>query len=202
MTGPIIAILLAAILIGIWTVVLIASVQDWRHFHDERAARSVLLGFVLLASGAGGAPRGLAGRAAHVTALDLAPDFDYARSELAVLYALEGKTAEALAEVEKVAPDGDNRHTRPVVFARTGRREVAERLAGELEDLSSRAYVPPALLADVWASLGDRDKAFAALRRACRERDGAWGPYSNHPIYDELRSDPRFGEILECLNRR
>ncbi len=135
-------------------------------------------------------------------ALDLAPDFDYARSELAVLYALEGKTAEALAEIEKVSPDGDNRHTRPIVFARSGRREEAERLARQLEDLSSRAYVPPALLADVWASLGDRDKAFAALRRACRERDGAWGPYSNHPIYDELRSDPRFGEILECLNRR
>jgi len=54
MTGPIIAILLAAVLVAIWTVVLIASVQDWRHFHDERAARSVLLGFVLLASGAGG----------------------------------------------------------------------------------------------------------------------------------------------------
>jgi len=140
--------------------------------------------------------------ALYRTALELAPDFDYARSELAVLYALEGKKAEALAEIERVSPDGENRHTRPIVLARIGRREEAERLARGLEALSSRSYVPPALLADVWASLGDRDRAFRALRRACRERDGAWGPYPNHPIYDELRSDPRFGEILDCLHQR
>ena len=133
-------------------------------------------------------------------ALELAPDFDYARSELAVLYALQGKRAEALAEIEKVSPDGENRHTRPIVLARIGRREEAERLARGLEDLSSREYVPAAVLAPVWASLGDRDKAFAALRRACRERDGAWGPYPKvDPAYDELRSDPRFGEILDCM---
>jgi adenylate cyclase len=136
------------------------------------------------------------------TALDLAPDFDYARSELAVLYALEGKKAEALAEIEKVSPDGENRHTRPIVLARIGRRAEAERLARALEEVAGKEYVPAALLADVWASLGDRDKAFAALRRACRERDGAWGPYPKHPIYDELRSDPRFGEILDCLHPR
>lgn len=54
MTGALLALGMAAILIAIWSVVLIASVQDWRHFHDERAARSVLLALVLIASGVGG----------------------------------------------------------------------------------------------------------------------------------------------------
>ena len=59
-------------------------------------------------------------------ALDLAPDFEYARSELAILHALAGKRAEALAEIEKVSPDGGHRYTRAIVFARAGRRQAAE----------------------------------------------------------------------------
>jgi serine/threonine-protein kinase len=136
-------------------------------------------------------------------ALDLAPDFEYAWSELAVLYALEGKRAEALAAIAKVSPDGGHRYTRAVVFALVGRRQEAERVARELEDLSKKEYVPAAVLAPVWAALGDRDKAFAALRRACDEREGAWGPSVKvDPVYDGLRSDPRLGEILDCMQLR
>jgi hypothetical protein len=120
-----------------------------------------------------------------------------------MLYAVEGKRAEALAEIEKVSPVGGHRHTRAIVFALAGRRQEALRLAGELEDLSRRTYVPAAVIAPVWASLGDRDKAFTMLRRACRERDGSWGPSLKvDPVFDELKSDPRFGEILDCLNLR
>jgi serine/threonine-protein kinase len=141
--------------------------------------------------------------AAYRSALELAPDFEYARSQLAMLYAVEGRKAQALAEVEKVSPNGEYRTTIPIVFAMAGRREEAERLARELEDLSTREYVPPSLLADVWVALGDREKAIAALRRACREKDGAWGLYVKvDPIYDGMRSDPRFGEILDCMNLR
>jgi serine/threonine-protein kinase len=141
--------------------------------------------------------------AAYRSALELAPDFEYARSQLAMLYAVEGRKAQALAEIEKVSPNGEYRTTIPIVFAMAGRREEAERLARELEDLSTREYVPPSLLADVWVALGDREKAIAALRRACREKDGAWGLYVKvDPIYDGMRSDPRFGEILDCMNLR
>lgn len=136
-------------------------------------------------------------------ALDLAPDFEYARSDLAILYALEGKNAEALEEAGKVSPAGENRNTLPIVLALVGRREEAKRLALELEDLSRKQYVPAAILADVWAALGDHDKALAALRLACREKEGSWGRYPKvDPIYDGIRSDPRFGEILDCMSLR
>ena len=53
------------------------------------------------------------------------------------------------------------------------------------------------------AALGDKDRTFAALRRVCRERDGAWGASVKvDPLYDGLRYDPRYGEILDCLNLR
>jgi tetratricopeptide (TPR) repeat protein len=142
-------------------------------------------------------------RALYQAALDLAPDFEYARSSLAILRALEGKKAEAQEEATKVSPVGENRQTIPIVFALTGRKQEAERLARDLEELSRRQYVPAAVLADVWAALGDRDKAIAALGLACREKEGAWGRYPKvDPIYDGIRSDRRFGEILDCMNLR
>ncbi len=139
----------------------------------------------------------------YKAALDLASDFEPTRRELAILYALEGKRAEALAEIEKISPDGANRFGRAIVYARTGRRPEAERLARELEESSNKEYVPAAILAPVWAALGDKDKAFAALRRVCKDREGSWGPpVKLDPMYDGLRSDPRFGEILDCLHLR
>src|SRR5512139_344471 len=52
--APIIALVMAAINLTIWTVVAVVSARDWQHFHDERAARGVLLSLVLLAAGVGG----------------------------------------------------------------------------------------------------------------------------------------------------
>jgi TolB-like protein/Flp pilus assembly protein TadD len=139
----------------------------------------------------------------YKAALDLAPDFENARSELAILYALLGRRAEALEEIGKVSPEGENRSSIAIVYAMTGRRQEAERIARELEETSKKEHVPAALLAPVWARLGDKDKAFAALRRVCQEREGAWlDSVKVGPMYDDLRSDPRFGEILDCLHLR
>jgi len=136
-------------------------------------------------------------------ALELAPDFESARSELAVLYAREGKRAEALAELQKISPVSENRFTHAIVHALTGQRPEAEREARELETLSTKEYVPATIMSSVWAALGDKDRTFAALRRACQEREGAWGANVKvDPLYDGLRSDPRFSEILDCLHLR
>lgn len=54
MMAPLVALVMAAINMTLWTVVLVASIRDWRHFHDERAARGVLLGLVLAFAGVSG----------------------------------------------------------------------------------------------------------------------------------------------------
>jgi hypothetical protein len=75
--------------------------------------------------------------------------------------------------------------------------------ARELEEHSRAQYVPAAVLADVWAALGDRDRTIAALRLACQEKEGAWGRFPKvDSIYDGIRSDPRFGDVLDCMQLR
>jgi TolB-like protein len=121
----------------------------------------------------------------------------------AVVYAREGKRAEALAELQKISRLSEDRYAYPIVHALTGQRPEAEREALELEALSKKEYVPATIMASVWAALGNKDKTFTALRRVCQERDGAWGASVKvDPLYDGLRSDPRYGEILDCLNLR
>lgn len=53
MMSPLVAVGLAAVNIGLWASVMAVAVIDWRHYHDDRAARGVLLAMVLLAAAIG-----------------------------------------------------------------------------------------------------------------------------------------------------
>jgi len=55
------------------------------------------------------------------------------------------------------------------------------------------------LSALVYASLGDKDQAFAWLERADKERDGILARIKVDSRFDNLRSDPRFTELLKRL---
>jgi hypothetical protein len=47
-----------------------------------------------------------------------------------------------------------------------------------------------------YLGLGEREKAFAALERAYRERSNIVQFLKTHPLYDPLRSDARFLELM------
>ncbi len=49
--------------------------------------------------------------------------------------------------------------------------------------------------------LGERERALGLLLQQCRERSDFMVPYLRvDPLYDPLRSDPRFGELLRCAH--
>jgi hypothetical protein len=58
-----------------------------------------------------------------------------------------------------------------------------------------RAYA----LALRWVYAGDRDRAIEWLNRAYEDRDGNM-PYIGGPIYDSLRPEPRFQDLLRRMN--
>jgi hypothetical protein len=77
-----------------------------------------------------------------------------------------------------------------------GRRADAVPLLRELEAVTS-GYRPSYEIATVYAALGDRDRAFAALDRAVRERSHAVVLMRADPVLDPIRDDARFAKIAK-----
>jgi tetratricopeptide (TPR) repeat protein len=82
-------------------------------------------------------------------------------------------------------------------FGVAGRRNEAEKVLAELRELSEHHHVSPYLVAVVYAGLGDKNQTFAWLDKAyqVRSRMLAHGLKVN-PVWDPLRTDPRFAELL------
>lgn len=82
-------------------------------------------------------------------------------------------------------------------YGRAGRRAAALALVEELAQRERFGYyVPPAPFVHAYVGLGDRDRAFAALERASRERSNMLLFVNTHPVFDSLRDDPRFASIV------
>jgi len=69
-----------------------------------------------------------------------------------------------------------------------------------LEQKSKKEFVPPTLMAGVYALAGEKDAAFAWLYKAIDARDGWIALIKIQPAYDSLRSDPRYVKLLERMN--
>ena len=61
--------------------------------------------------------------------------------------------------------------------------------------------VPPKTIADVYVGLGDKDQALAWLGKAVDAQDVNLFLLAD-PIYDPLRSDPRFNQLLRRAKLR
>ncbi len=127
-------------------------------------------------------------------ALALDPTSAFAHSSLGFVYSLALRHEEAIAEM-KTAPGGAFWGL-GFVYARAGREDEARAI---LEELNEReGYVPATNQARIYAELGDHDKAFEWLERAYEERSVAL-VFVDSPIWDPLRSDPRFDDLLRRI---
>ena len=81
-------------------------------------------------------------------------------------------------------------------YGRAGRRTEALQIVHELAQREQAGYVPPAALVNAYVGIGDLDRAFASLERACREHANIVQFLKTHPLYDPMRDDPRFTELL------
>jgi len=66
--------------------------------------------------------------------------------------------------------------------------------------LSRERYVPPSTVAYAYVALGDADTAIEWLERAFEAHDTHLGFARALPLYDPIRSDPRFQDILRRMN--
>jgi tetratricopeptide (TPR) repeat protein len=135
--------------------------------------------------------------AAARATLQLQPNAPVARGGLYYALFMKGMFDEALAiDREDFARDHKLTDALERGYAEAGYRGAQRRLAGVLAGRSREVGGLPAIsVALTYLFAGDADNTLEWLERAYRERDGQI-PYLGLPIYDSIRSDPRFQDLL------
>ena len=137
-------------------------------------------------------------------AIDMDPNFARAHFLLGRALEQEGDFPAAIAEFKAaVALSPDNNEMLAALgqgYAAWGKREEALKVLSELQQRAGQGYVSPHLMAIIYASLGDKDQAFAWLGQAVEKRFPPLIYLNVNPIWDNLHSDPRFSDLLRRMN--
>jgi TolB-like protein/Tfp pilus assembly protein PilF len=134
---------------------------------------------------------------------DLDASFYKAYSGMGRVFSLIGRYDEAivmLKEALRVAGDIPNiRGALGQTLALAGRRDEAMQCLDELHAAARTRYVPSTCFAILHLGLGECDQSLDWLERACDQHELPITMLKVHPVYDPLRSHPRFNPILARL---
>jgi tetratricopeptide (TPR) repeat protein len=128
------------------------------------------------------------------------PNFAPAHFFLGTAFEATGMSREAGTEYRRAAdligqsPQGV--YDRGRAQAVEGQRAEALATIEELKDLASRRHVSPSYIAMIFVRLGEKDQALEWLERACDDHSYDIAFLNVDPLFDGLRSDPRFADLL------
>ncbi|MCI0444929.1 hypothetical protein L0152_17190 [bacterium] len=136
--------------------------------------------------------------------LEIQPDFFPALIHLAKAYREKGMYHQAIDELSKTN-DLTGGRTESIslighIYAVMGKRTEAQKALDELKERSKHRYVSPYHIAVVYAGLGEKDMTFEWLQKAYEDRNELVTFIKFAPEFDNLRSDPRYAELLRKLN--
>jgi TolB-like protein/predicted Ser/Thr protein kinase len=86
------------------------------------------------------------------------------------------------------------------VYGAAGMKDEALKTLERLDKLPKDRYVGPLFRAMVWTGLGEKNKALENLEKAYEERESSMAWLKVWPIFDSLRSEPRFQALLKKMN--
>jgi pentatricopeptide repeat protein len=137
------------------------------------------------------------------TTIDMDPTFRAAYSGLMYAYLQQGKYSEALDICQQMlrlwGRDPWILWDLGYASAVSGHHDQARQVLAELHERAQHVYVRP--LAFAWVSIGleQKDQAFAWLEKAYEEHEPYLTLLHADPVYDSLRSDPRFTMLLQKI---
>lgn len=136
-------------------------------------------------------------------ALELDPNFVFARWRRASAYSRKGSHDEAMAEAEGILAEGRSSATLvnlAQIYQRAGRTAEAKQILAELQEMRGSGHVSSYALATLMNRMGEKDKAFELLESAYNEKSYAMVFIKVTRDFDEaFRADPRFTDILRRL---
>ncbi|MEP7074168.1 MAG: protein kinase [Acidobacteriota bacterium] len=131
--------------------------------------------------------------------LELDHNFYYAHVYLARTYLLKGDNQKALDELQQASGLSEDPRIlmlRSRIYSKMGRKANATQALSELQKMSKKRYVSNFDFALTYTGLGDYDNAFASLQKALATHDGNLLYLKADPLLADLRSDPRYYELL------
>ena len=135
--------------------------------------------------------------------LELDPDFAFAHDVLGAMLAARGKYLEALPAAEKAVALSRGAAVLSAnlgyIHARLGHDEEARRVLQTLVAASAQRYTPAVAMAIVHVGLRENDRALDWLDKAYEERAIRLAYLRREPVWDPLRQEPRFKDLLRRI---
>ena len=137
-------------------------------------------------------------------ALELEPKAVFAHWVRALIFSVKGYHEEAISATMRAVLVA-NHHPLLVsalgaAYARAGKRAEAEKLINELNERSTREYIAPMYIADIYLALDRLMEAIEWYERAVDEHNPLLIGIAVAPHYDPLRNEPRFRALLRRMN--
>jgi eukaryotic-like serine/threonine-protein kinase len=135
---------------------------------------------------------------------ELDPSHAGIHDSLADVYARKGMYREAISETEKYlkfSGDQDGANTLVQIYQKSGFeaaiKSLWEKQLDALKASAAEGYVSPMFFVFTYAHLNRKEEAFEWLEKAYEERSSWLVFLKTDPQFDNLRSDPRFTEMMK-----
>jgi serine/threonine-protein kinase len=142
--------------------------------------------------------------------LEIDPDFWVAHHYLGLAYAKKGMNDQAITELRNslyspgtgslkegaVENDPEIAASLGFAYGLAGRRAEAQAILKRLQALAQSRYVSGLYFAIVYTGLGDKERAIDYLNKAYESRHPGLVLIRVDPIFDNLRSEPRFQHLI------
>jgi TolB-like protein len=132
--------------------------------------------------------------------LRVAPQWTWAHFSAAQIYELQGDSEKAVQEFLK-ADELFGTEPRKIAqlkqaFAKYGSQGYWRQAIQNYKQTAKSSYVAPVLVAEACARIGDKECAFEWLEKGLTERDDLMINLNVDPVFDGIRTDQRFQDLL------
>jgi len=128
------------------------------------------------------------------------PEYTNARWGLGFALIANHQTDQAIPELEKTVAmmnrSPGSLEMLATAYAQAGRRQEALTLINELKQRRQRGYVPAGAFINTYLALGDYDQAFFWCDEAYKEQSAILQWIKVDPLFDPVRNDPRFVDLV------
>jgi TolB-like protein/DNA-binding winged helix-turn-helix (wHTH) protein len=132
--------------------------------------------------------------------IELAPNYVWVHFDMALIYEQTGRAEEAAKESLKadelfgMEPNGIAQLKEAI--ANSGAQGYWRRTLENYKESARSHYVPSVLVAEACVRVGDKECAFKWLEKGLEERDDLMVNLKVEPVFDSIRSEPRFQDLV------